>query len=81
MKSMNIRLITGRNPCEAAPIASPAMAFSEIGVSMIRSGPNFVRMPCVNPKTSPRSARSMPAMKTVGSRSTASWSASFTAWR
>ena len=36
----------GRRPISAAPMPSPAKPFSEIGVSMIRFGPNCSSMPC-----------------------------------
>ena len=40
MKSMNCISAIGRMPMSAAPEAAPAMATSEIGVSITRSGPN-----------------------------------------
>ena len=50
MKSMNCISTTGRMPIIAAPIAAPTMADSEIGVSMIRSGPKRSSMPAVSPE-------------------------------
>ena len=41
MKSIRGWIVTGRMPAIAAPIAMPVVAFSETGVSMTRSVPNF----------------------------------------
>ena len=41
MKSIRGWMVTGRMPAIAAPIAMPVVAFSETGVSMTRSVPNF----------------------------------------
>jgi hypothetical protein len=53
MKSANISSAMGRMPSVAAPIASPMKAVSEIGVSMIRSGPNSSSSPVVEEKMPP----------------------------
>ena len=45
MKSMNIRSTIGRRPVTAAPMPSPTMACSAIGVSKQRSTPNFFCRP------------------------------------
>ena len=41
-KSTNISSTIGRMPSAAAPVAAPMKAVSEIGVSMMRSGPKRV---------------------------------------
>jgi hypothetical protein len=53
MKSMNCISAIGLKPMCAAPIAAPTMAASEIGVSMIRSGPNSSKKPSVILKAPP----------------------------
>ncbi len=68
MKSMNMISITGRIPISAAPVAAPAMAASEMGVSRIRSGPNSSNMPRDTPKAPPYTPTSSPMRKTSGSR-------------
>ncbi len=47
MKSMNMISSTGRSPDWAAPIATPQMAASEIGVLITRSVPNSSASPAV----------------------------------
>ncbi len=53
MKSMNWISAMGRMPVNAAPVATPAMAASEIGVSRTRSSPYFWTSPSVTPKAPP----------------------------
>ncbi len=52
-KSTNISSAIGRMPDTAAPTAAPMKPVSEIGVSMIRSGPYLARSPSVAPKMPP----------------------------
>src|SRR5919199_549230 len=47
MKSPNMMSTTGRMPVIAAPRPIPAMPASEIGESMIRSGPNSSTRPAM----------------------------------
>jgi hypothetical protein len=47
MKSMNMISSTGRRPDWAAPIATPQMAASLIGVLITRSTPNSSARPAV----------------------------------
>src|SRR5918911_1122421 len=79
MKSPNMMSTTGRMPVIAAPSPIPEMPASEIGESMIRSGPNSSRRPDSTWNGVPASATSSPMTKTVGSRRSSSASASFTA--
>jgi len=44
---------TGRIPASAAPVIAPAMPYSLIGVSMMRSAPKCSTMPRVTPKVPP----------------------------
>ena len=53
VKSENWISTTGRIPHIAAPTAAPTIPSSEIGVSRIRSGPNFSSIPLVTPKAPP----------------------------
>src|SRR3954452_21468538 len=78
-KSPNMMSTTGRIPVIAAPSASPAMAGSEIGEAITRSGPNSSTRPDITLNGVPASATSSPMMYTVGSRRSSSASASFTA--
>ena len=68
-KSENMISAIGRSPVIAAPIAAPAIASSEIGVSRTRSGPNRSNNPTVALNAPPASATSSPRRKTNGSRS------------
>jgi hypothetical protein len=52
-KSLNWISPIGRMPVMAAPITAPAMPASEMGVSMIRLGPNSSIKPAVTPKAPP----------------------------
>jgi hypothetical protein len=65
----------------AAPVATAAIASSEIGVSRTRSVPNSSTRPLVTPKMPPppQTATSSPMTKTVESRRISSRSASFSA--
>jgi hypothetical protein len=47
MKSMNMISSTGRMPDCAAPMATPQIAASEIGVLITRSAPNSSASPAV----------------------------------
>src|SRR5438876_1716419 len=61
----------GRMPVIAAPMATPAMPASEIGVSRMRSCPNSSARPSVTvnaPPKPPGTPISSPRQKTVGSR-------------
>ena len=69
MKSMIMISATGRKPSIASPIAAPAIAASEIGVSSTRSVPYFVDSPFVGPDA-PGSAMSSPSNVT---RSSVPW--------
>ncbi len=53
MKSANISSTTGRMPSTAAPMPRPMKAVSEIGVSMMRSGPKRSSSPVVELKMPP----------------------------
>ena len=55
MKSANITSATARQPLAAAPAAAPVKPSSQIGVSIIRSGPNSCHSPLVCAKLPPRS--------------------------
>src|SRR5712691_11258080 len=79
MKSPNMMSTTGRIPVIAAPRPRPVMPASEIGESMIRSGPNSSTRPERTLNGVPASATSSPITNTVGSRRSSSASASFTA--
>src|SRR5690348_2499721 len=68
--------MTGRMPVIAAPTPRPEIPASEIGESMIRSGPNSSTRPESTLNGVPASATSSPMMKTVGSRRNSSASAS-----
>jgi len=68
-KSTNISSAIGRMPAAAAPAAAPMNADSEIGVSMMRSGPKRASRPPVALKMPPYLATSSPITKTFGSRS------------
>ena len=59
---------TGRRPVMAAPIAAPAIACSEIGVSHTRSGPNSESRPVVVLNTPSAAPMSSPRQTTAGSR-------------
>ena len=76
MKSMNCISTTGRIPMCAAPAAAPTMPISEIGESITRSSPNFASSPSVTLNAPPNAPMSSPSMKTFGSRSISSNSAS-----
>ena len=52
-KSTNMSSAIGRMPEMAAPTAAPMKPVSEIGVSMILSGPYLARRPSVAPKMPP----------------------------
>ena len=66
MKSMNMISSTGRMPDWAAPIATPVIAASLIGVSITRSAPNSSARPAVavygppSATSSPRTRRARP---------------------
>ena len=53
MKSANISSTIGRMPSTAAPMPSPMKAVSEMGVSMMRSGPKRASRSVVEPKIPP----------------------------
>ena len=78
-KSPNMMSTTGRMPVIAAPSASPVNPGSEIGVSMIRSGPNSSTSPARTLNAVPASATSSPITNVVGSRRSSSRNASLTA--
>ena len=59
---------TGRMPVIAAPMATPRMACSEIGVSQTRSLPNSVNSPAVVLNTPPAAPMSSPRQTTEESR-------------
>ena len=59
---------TGRIPVMAAPIATPRMACSEIGVSQTRCLPNSANSPAVVLNTPPAAPMSSPRHTTDGSR-------------
>src|SRR6516162_9299926 len=70
---------TGRKPPKAAPMATPAIAASEIGVSMTRRWPNSSDKPSVTVKAPPKppsTPMSSPSKTTRSSRSISSRSAS-----
>ena len=72
---------TGRIPVIAAPIAIPAIACSEIGVSRTRSGPNSANSPAVVLNTPPAAPMSSPSKTTDRSRRISRASPSATASR
>ena len=78
-KSQNMISRTGRIPFMAAPIETPVMAFSAMGVFSTRSSPNSCTRPTVWPNTPTRT--SSPITKTLGSRRISSASASLIACR
>ena len=80
MKSMNMTSRTGRRPDCAAPIATPQIAPSLIGVFSTRSAPNSSASPAVVPY-GPPSATSSPITNTLGSSRIARASAAFSAFR
>ena len=53
MKSMKVKSTIGRRPVIAAPTAAPAIAASEIGVSLTRFSPNSANIPTDVPKSPP----------------------------
>ena len=59
---------TGRIPVIAAPIATPRIACSEMGVSQIRSRPNSSNNPAVVLNTPPAAPMSSPRHTTDPSR-------------
>ncbi len=79
-KSTNMISTTGRSPDCAAPIATPQIAASLIGVLRTRSGPNSSASPAVAPQ-GPPSATSSPRTSTLESARIASASVSVIACR
>ena len=79
MKSMNMISSTGRRPDCAAPIATPQIADSLIGVLRTRSVPNSSASPAVA-VYGPPSATSSPITKTRGSARIAPASAALIAF-
>src|SRR5882672_8892968 len=73
-KSMNMISSTGLRPQSAAPVASPVMAASLMGVFRTRDGPCFCARPLVTPNAPP-AATSSPKRCTAGSRANSSSSA------
>ena len=67
MKSFRGWTTSGRLPAAAAPIAIPAKAFSQFGMSKTRDRPNLRKASRVVPKIPLKSSTPMPAMKTFGS--------------
>ena len=59
---------TGRIPVMAAPIATPRMACSEIGVSQIRSWPNSASSPAVVLNTPPAAVTESAGTPSASSR-------------
>ncbi len=80
-KSLNMISATGFIPAMAAPMAAPAMACSEIGVSRIRSPPNSAYRPLVVLNTPPSRPTSSPSTSTSGSAASSWRSAASTASR
>src|SRR5687768_3699902 len=78
-KSPNMMSAIGRIPVIAAPTQRPVKPTSEIGVSMMRLGPNSSTSPLSTLKVVPASATSSPIRTTVGSRRISSAIASRTA--
>src|SRR5688572_16541337 len=78
-KSPNMMSAIGRMPVIAAPTQSPVKPTSEIGVSIIRFGPNSSTSPFSTLNVVPASATSSPMRMTVGSRRISSAIASRTA--
>src|SRR5476649_1365329 len=76
MKSANCISATGRYPRSAAPMLTPMIADSEIGVSTTRISPNSSNSPCVTPNAPPYAPTSSPRTKTLASRRISSTSAS-----
>jgi hypothetical protein len=70
---------TGRVPANAAPMASPTMPASAIGVSRTRRAPNSAISPSVTRKVPPNNPTSSPIRKTFSSRRISSARASFNA--
>ena len=70
---------TGRRPVMAAPIATPMIAASAIGVSRTRRAPNSAISPSVARKVPPTRPTSSPRMNTRSSRAISSASARCTA--
>src|SRR5438445_3489015 len=70
---------TGRQPAMQSPTALPRMPASASGVSTQRFAPNRSRSPAVARKTPPARPTSSPMTITLSSRSSSTWSASFTA--
>src|SRR5688572_25132973 len=67
-KSPNMMSAIGRMPVIAAPTHRPVNPTSEIGVSMMRFGPNSSTSPFSTLNVVPASATSSPIRTTVGSR-------------
>src|SRR5882757_2050280 len=76
MKSANCISATGRYPRSEAPMLTPIIADSEIGVSTTRISPNSSNNPWVTPKAPPYGPTSSPRTNTFGSRRISSVSAS-----
>lgn len=72
---------TGLKPPMAAPMETPMMVFSEMGVSFTRSSPNSARSPRVTLKEPSYRATSSPQATTDGSRRISSFRALFRASR
>ena len=64
---MNVKSTIGRKPVCAAPIAEPAIAASEIGVSRTRLAPNSSNIPTDVPKSPPYTPTSSPIKNTFSS--------------
>src|SRR5690606_7873277 len=79
MKPMNWISATGRMPCAAMPIDTPAIMPSASGVSITRSAPKRACSPAVARKTPPFTPTSSPRMTTLGSCSSSQASAMVTA--
>src|SRR5256885_11378208 len=79
MKSPNMMSTTGRMPVIAAPSPIPEIPASEIGESMMRSGPNSSTRPDRTLRAVPAWATSWPITNPRGSRRSSSASASLTA--
>src|SRR5712692_1739466 len=80
-KSANMISITGRIPVTAIPRAAPTKPFSEIGVSITRSGPNSSSRPSVVLNDPPAAAISSPSKITRLSARSSSASAARIACR
>src|SRR5690242_5580286 len=70
---------TGRHPAMQSPTAPPRIPASASGVSTQRFSPKRSRSPAVARKTPPARPTSSPRTMTLSSRSSSTWSASFTA--